>query len=587
MDVYQIDDGFHSDGGTETPPPSPSSGSSIASTSDHGSLESVDTGGTQRLAVLSFEQVRKLHHVMDEKVAIHGRGNFPTLEVTLKDLVNLVRRKLEADVGSGGAGVIVKDIRLNGGAASHVLASEDQPYNDLDLIYAIELSSPRHFDRVKTAVLNTLLDLLPEGVSKRRIMPCALKEAYVGKMVKVNNNNDGDRWSLISLGNSPGHKNVELKFVDTMRRQFEFSVDSFQIVLDSLLLFYDCAALPISENFYPTVVGESVYGDFQEALYHLQKKLISTRQPEEIRGGGLLKYCNLLVRSYTPVDTQRIKTLERYMCSRFFIDFPDINTQTVKLEAYLRNHFWGVDEEPLQYQYLMHLREVVENSTVCLMGHERRQTLMLIQSLAAQVLYKEQQKQVQEHQQYQQQQAINDHQQQQHQQQQQQQQQQQLQSQQSHANTLTLVAATPPHHHQQQQQHTHHQQQLSSQQQQQQQQLHQQQQQQTLVQPQTTTIYVQQVPQTTPQNVATTATLCCAMSTAAPVDPTQQQQPQSQQASSQQTAQQAATAANATAMPQTIQIPAGPPSLIYANGIYYAPMIPATICTCNSTWLST
>ncbi|XP_061391306.1 terminal nucleotidyltransferase 5C [Musca vetustissima] len=579
MDVYQIDDGFHSDGGTETPPPSPSSGSSIASTSDHGSLESVDTGGTQRLAVLSFEQVRKLHHVMDEKVAIHGRGNFPTLEVTLKDLVNLVRRKLEADVASGGAGVIVKDIRLNGGAASHVLASEDQPYNDLDLIYAIELSSPRHFDRVKTAVLNTLLDLLPEGVSKRRIMPCALKEAYVGKMVKVNNNNDGDRWSLISLGNSPGHKNVELKFVDTMRRQFEFSVDSFQIVLDSLLLFYDCAALPISENFYPTVVGESVYGDFQEALYHLQKKLISTRQPEEIRGGGLLKYCNLLVRSYTPVDTQRIKTLERYMCSRFFIDFPDINTQTVKLEAYLRNHFWGVDEEPLQYQYLMHLREVVENSTVCLMGHERRQTLMLIQSLAAQVLYKEQQKQVHEQQQYQQQQqAINE--------QHQQQQQQQHQSQQSHANTLTLVAATPPqqqqqHHHQQQ--HSHHQQQLSSQQQQQ-----------TLVQPQTTTIYVQQVPQTTPQNVATTATLCCAMSTAAPVDPTQQQQQQQQPqqvSSSQQAAQQqqqvTAAAANATAMPQTIQIPAGPPSLIYANGIYYAPMIPATICTCNSTWLST
>ncbi|KAL9916259.1 uncharacterized protein LOC119642241 isoform X1 [Glossina fuscipes] len=549
MDVYQIDDGFHSDGGTETPPPSPSSGSSIASTSDHGSLESVDTGGTQRLAVLSFEQVRKLHHVMDEKVAIHGRGNFPTLEVTLKDLVNLVRRKLEADVGSGGAGVIVKDVRLNGGAASHVLASEDQPYNDLDLIYAIELSSSRHFDRVKTAVLNSLLDLLPEGVSKRRILPCALKEAYVGKMVKVNNNNDGDRWSLISLGNSPGHKNVELKFVDTMRRQFEFSVDSFQIVLDSLLLFYDCAALPISENFYPTVVGESVHGDFQEALYHLQKKLISTRQPEEIRGGGLLKYCNLLVRNYKPVDSQRIKTLERYMCSRFFIDFPDINTQRVKLEAYLRNHFWGIDEEPLQYQYLMHLRDVVENSTVCLMGHERRQTLMLIQSLAAQVLYKEQQKQVQEQQYHQ-------HQQQHHQQQQQHQhhilelQQQQHQSQQANNSTVTLMTSTSSHSTQQQQQSG---------------------------QPTATAIYVQQ-----PQTMTATATICCAM----PANSSEQQQQQQQQQSTQQ--QQTQNQTNAAAMPpQTIQIQAGPPGLIYANGVYYAPVIPTTICTCNSTWLST
>ena len=427
--------------------------------SDNGSsCENLDTVA-QRLAVLSFEQVKKLNDVMNEAVSIHGRGNFPTLEVKLKDLVTLVREKLEMDIGSGGAGMIVKDIRLNGGAASHVLASEAQPYNDLDLIFAVEFSSNRHFDRVKSAVLGSLFDLLPEGVSRRRITQCSMKEAYVGKMVKVNNNNDGDRWSLISLGNSPGHKNVELKFVDTMRRQFEFSVDSFQIVLDSLLLFYDCAELPISENFYPTVVGESVYGDFQEALYHLQKKLISTRQPEEIRGGGLLKYCNLLVRNYIPVDPKRIKTLERYMCSRFFIDFPDIVQQRIKLESYLRNHFWGADEEQLQYQYLMHLYGVVETSTVCLMGHERRQTLMLIENLAMQVLYREQQK---SHQQ--------------------------------------MLANNPQalHHH---------------------------------------------------------------------PSPQQQNSPQQQQ--------------------QHQQVPLAPqPGLLYANGIYYAP-IPTTFCTCNSTWLTT
>lgn len=176
-------------------------------------------------------------------------------------------------------------------------------------------------------------------------------------MVKVNQ--DGDRWSLISLGNSRPHRNVELKFVDTMRRQFEFSVDSFQIILDSLLLFYECGGeLPMSENFYPTVVGESVYGDFQEALYHLHKKLISTRQPEEIRGGGLLKYCSLLARGYLPAEPRRIRQLERYMCSRFFIDFPDILQQRAKLHNYLCNHFSAPDEEHMRYQYLMYLRLV-------------------------------------------------------------------------------------------------------------------------------------------------------------------------------------------------------------------------------------
>ncbi|XP_018403981.1 PREDICTED: protein FAM46C isoform X1 [Cyphomyrmex costatus] len=351
----------------------------------------------QRLAVLSFEQVRRLNDVMNEVVSIHGRGNFPTLEVRLRDLVTVVRSKLETDPSNGGAGMRVRDIRLNGGAASHVLATESQPYNDLDLIFAVELSSGRNYDKVKAAVLGSLFDLLPEGVSRKRITTCSLKEAYVSKMVKVNN--DGDRWSLISLGNSRGHRNVELKFVDSMRRQFEFSVDSFQIVLDSLLLFYECSKLPIAENFYPTVVGESVYGDFQEALYHLHKKLISTRHPEEIRGGGLLKYCNLLVKMYKPSQPDYIKTLERYMCSRFFIDFPDIGQQRSKLENYLWNHFVGPEEETLKYQYLMLLHSVVEESTVCLMGHERRQTLALIQNLAYQVLCQEQQQRLTSHQQ--------------------------------------------------------------------------------------------------------------------------------------------------------------------------------------------
>lgn len=50
------------------------------------------------------------------------------------------------------------------------------------------------------------------------------------------------------------------KFVD-FRRQFEFSVDSFQIKLDSLLLFYECSENPMTETFHPTIIGE-FYGDF-------------------------------------------------------------------------------------------------------------------------------------------------------------------------------------------------------------------------------------------------------------------------------------------------------------------------------------
>ncbi|XP_033741166.1 terminal nucleotidyltransferase 5C-like isoform X2 [Pecten maximus] len=330
-----------------------------------------------RFQGLCYEQVVRLHEVMEEVVPIHGRGNFPTMDIKLKDLVQVVREKLRTE------GVSVKDVRLNGGAASYIFGTDNvRSYNDLDLIFGVDLSNHNELQKIKNCVLGCLLDFLPDGVNKEKMSSCSLKEAYVQKMVKVCNEH-GDRWSLISLSNNKG-KNVELKFVDKMKRQFEFSVDSFQIILDSLLTFYEISATPMSENFYPTVVAESVYGDFWEAWYHLNKKLISTRNPEEIRGGGLLKYCNLLTRGYTPVESIDIRAMERYMCSRFFIDFSDLNQQRQKLESYLNNHFSG--EEELKHDYLMTLYRVVDESTICLMGHERRQTLNLIHQLAYQVL---------------------------------------------------------------------------------------------------------------------------------------------------------------------------------------------------------
>lgn len=329
---------------------------------------------TNSCQVLTFDQVNRLHNVLSQTVFIHGRGNFPTLQVPLKDLVETVI------VGLKEEGLKVRDLRLNGSTASNILSTESNcSYNDIDLIFGVEIRSSSHLQQIKCVVLNSLFNFFPNGVSKDRMNSCTLKEAYVQKMVKVST--DTDRWSLISLWNNEG-KNVELKFVDSMRRQFEFSVDSFQIILDSLLGFYKLSPVPMKPNFFPTIVAESVYGDIKVALYHLDNKLIATRNPEEIRGGGLLKYCNLLVRNYVPENFEEIKNLERYMCSRFFIDFSDIQRQQQKLESYLANHFIG--DECGQYEYLKLLYHIVSSSTVCLMGHERKQTLRLIEYLAKQ-----------------------------------------------------------------------------------------------------------------------------------------------------------------------------------------------------------
>jgi len=94
-------------------------------------------------------------------------------------------------------------------------------------------------------------------MNKKNLSPDNLRDIYIRKMVKIS---DGDRWSLFSLHNDFG-RSIELKFVDKMRRAFEFSVDSFQITLDRLLDSPNEAK--------PIVKAESMFGDIKEVPVHI------------------------------------------------------------------------------------------------------------------------------------------------------------------------------------------------------------------------------------------------------------------------------------------------------------------------------
>ena len=164
---------------------------------------------------------------MREVFDVHGRGNFPTLRVRLQDLIQEVRFQLVD------RGLTLTTTKINGGAASHILAaSNDFTFSDLDLIFSVDLSVRAGFDLVREAVLDSLVKFLPNGTASDKIALSTLKDAYIRKMVKVEEGED--RWSLFSLNNDFG-RCIELKFVDKMRRQFELSVDSFQICVDPLL----------------------------------------------------------------------------------------------------------------------------------------------------------------------------------------------------------------------------------------------------------------------------------------------------------------------------------------------------------------
>jgi len=117
-------------------------------------------------SVLNWEQVSRLHEVLTEVVPIHGRGNFPTLKITLKDIVQTVRSRLNE------AGIAVHDVRLNGSAAGHVLVKDNGlGCKDLDLIFQVSLPSEAEFQLVRDVVLRSLLNCLTVGVSYLKISP--------------------------------------------------------------------------------------------------------------------------------------------------------------------------------------------------------------------------------------------------------------------------------------------------------------------------------------------------------------------------------------------------------------------------------
>ena len=331
---------------------------------------------------LNYNQVSKLNSVLSTAMDIYSHNNFPSLRITPAGLVKVVKTNLLKK------GICIKDIRMNGSAASYCICedSDEHPkirYNDIDLIFGVSISDDSDFHVIKEAVMTSLLDFLPDVVSKSNITSQLLEETYVRKMVLVSNANS--RWSLVSLGdsNSSASTTIELKFVDRIRRKYEFTVDSFQILIDSYFDFNKCteeSPVSMSQTFFPTVPAISVYHNYEEALDHLNNRLIHTEAPEEIRGGGLLKYCSLLVNGFTPADPEKTLHLEPYMCSRFFIDFPTEEVQYMKIEKYVTSRFAqsGMDGVRKGISFLDSLYKVVNSRARCLVESERRKTIGVI-----------------------------------------------------------------------------------------------------------------------------------------------------------------------------------------------------------------
>ena len=328
---------------------------------------------------LSAEQIgRVLKIVTDQMKIVAMKGLYPNLSLSLVKLLNVVRNNIEK------IGLKVEEVLLKGSGASFCLAEERETkprpsYNDIDISFVVKLRNELDQYFIMDEVMSSLQDFFPEGTRQCRISNSLLRDEYLKKPVKIWSQTD--RWSLISLGGEHG-KDIELKFADHIERDYQFSVDSFGIALDPILSMTDGAVrkslVQVGPDLLDRVHAICLYGSLSGALYHLNHRRVWTKDPEEIRGGGLLKYCHLRAIGYLPANPKTVGRLELRMSVKFFTDFPLPIVQERTITCYIKTHFPTWRNLPVAFDFLQSLSHRVMR---CCAGKHQERTLDLVEQI--------------------------------------------------------------------------------------------------------------------------------------------------------------------------------------------------------------
>lgn len=364
-----------------------------------------ETSSRGETRLLNHNQAKALRDVLHQTYTIHPQRTwqhyppYPSLKVHPNELVDQAMSHLIA------SGIAITSVRLNGGAASHILSASkisDRSFNDLDVVFTLATEKKlSEYCRLWEKIRETLMSLIREYVmsalnqatpaARRHIAECPLhhlEHIYVQKLVMVPNprqqselaQND-DCWSLMCFRNDEG-RNVEFKFVNRLKRCYEFPTDSFQIILNEAVLGArdtpgemeadgeqgeDEAAE--EEGTVAVTQYLSCHHDLDEALKDLRDKRVAVYEPEKIRGGGFLRYIHLCLKGYTlpnPDDQEQIEKNQRLMLTRFIVDFGEPMAMARALDNYMRCHYPGRDLKNLEdaIKFLNKVEISVEKSTI-------------------------------------------------------------------------------------------------------------------------------------------------------------------------------------------------------------------------------
>jgi len=320
-------------------------------------------------------QHERLKAVLNQMVIINGGSNvglssLPTLACRPIDFLEVLLRNLASSE------IQVNQVRLYGGAATYAISESSSNFNDIDLMIHVDFNAwaqHLYLDGIKCVVLKSLREIVTEVLSKSCLTEIptdsilddgALTKAYIAKMyahIRCDESNGGDDdniWSLFSFNNYQG-RNIEVKFVHTLKRQYIFSIDSWQIDLSNFLPNSKLKKRCVQQT-NGTAICYCLFPDIMVAYKDVKNRQIRVVEPEHVRGGCFLRYGYLLYQGYShPSSNTRITEQELVMLRKFLTDFGTLSQQSEALDGYLQSHM-GVCTPAYKLLYLRLLDVIVD-----------------------------------------------------------------------------------------------------------------------------------------------------------------------------------------------------------------------------------
>lgn len=162
-----------------------------------------------------------------------------------------------------------------------------------------------------------------------RQMASIATQDHVRLLDSIRVSNERENWSLFSFGETePKRRHLDIRVSSKMSRSFVFAHDSFEIVIDPLV---------VSGIQHEPLYAFSRFGDYFEALRALENQTLIMPDPQEVHH-GLLRYAIAQVQGFKLQEGVDQGELEKILVSNFLDQTRSLNHINAMINKTARKH---------------------------------------------------------------------------------------------------------------------------------------------------------------------------------------------------------------------------------------------------------